>query len=367
VVIEALLAAMETLLDTAAAHVATLMPDYTYLQTAQPTTFAHYLLGFVQPMIRDLTRLRAAFDHTNRSPAGIGSTNGSRLPLNRERLAHLLGFQGLVAHTRDAMWQPDGPLEIMAALTALLLNIDRLAEDLQIWATAEFDAIELADRHSRISVIMPQKKNPYGLAYLRGLAREMIGKLAGTAALQATPSGQVDNRIFIYDTVPRALEQTARGVQLLAGIIAGLKANVEIMGRRAAQDYSGATDLAEAIMLACTLSSRTAHRIVGQAVRIAQQASSRLDARLLDQVAQCVIQRPLNLPDHFIAAQLDPQAIVDSRATTGGAAGEQVQSMLTEGRAVVMSHRDWLVAQQGRLVAAEQALIEEARRICQRI
>lgn len=363
-VVEALLAAMNALLDRATDNVATLMPDYTYLQTAQPTTLAHYLLGFVQPMARDLARLRTAFEHTNRSPAGIGSTNGSGLPLNRERLARLLGFEGLVVHARDAMWQPDGPVEIMAALTAVMLNLDRLAEDLQIWATAEFDAVEPADRHSRISVIMPQKKNPYGLAYLRGVARETIGDLAGTAALQATPSGQIDNRIFTYRSVPRALDRTARAVRLLAGIVGGLVVRAEVMRRRAHQEYSGATDLAEAIMLARTLSPRTAHRIVGHAVRLARQAGSGLDAALLDQAAQAVIGQPLGLTGQFIDEQMDPQRIVDSRTATGGAAREPVRSMIAEGRALVAAQGGWLDEQQRRLDAAERALIEEARRLC---
>jgi argininosuccinate lyase len=360
-----LLAAMDRLLERAADNVATLMPDYTYLQIAQPTTLAHYLLGFVQPMTRDLARLRAAFERANRSPAGIGSTNGSRLPLDRKRLAHLLGFGGLVVHARDAMWQPDAPVEVMATLVALLLNLDRLAEDLQLWATAEFNYIELADRHSRSSVIMPHKKNPYGLAYLRGVARDMIGTLAGTAALQATPSGQVDNRIFTYDAVPRALEQTEGALYLLAGIIAGMRVNTDVMRRRACQEEAGATDLAETIMLAHNLSPRAAHRLVGHAVRLAHQTGRRLNAALLDQAARAVVQRPLTLPDQFLAEQLDPHAIVDSRTTIGGAAREQVQSMLADGRAVVATYRAWITEHQHRLDAAERALIEEARRRCQ--
>src|SRR3972149_4082806 len=94
---------LEALLAQAEAHVATIMPDYTYLQPAQPTTLAHYLLGFAYPAMRDLERLRAAFQRINRSPAGGGSTNGSRLPLDRHRVAELLRFEGLVTHPRDAM------------------------------------------------------------------------------------------------------------------------------------------------------------------------------------------------------------------------------------------------------------------------
>jgi argininosuccinate lyase len=363
----ALLDAAGALLGRAAEHIDTLMPDYTYLQTAQPTTLAHYLLTFAQPIIRDLARLRAAFDNANRSPAGVGSTNGSRLPIDRARLAALLGFQGLALHTRDAMWQPDAPIEVAAALTAMLINADRLAEDLQIWATAEFGYAELADRHSRVSVIMPQKKNPYGLSFVRGAARDMIGRLTSAAALQATPSGQVDNRIFTYSAIPQALALAEQALRLLAGIVADLAVDADALRERAQQEHSGATDLAEAIMLACGLSPRTAHRIVGRAVRLALDAGRAIDAELLDAAARLVVKQPLNLSSRFIADSMDPQQIVDSRTTTGGASAQAVQPMIAAFSAVVGTYHDWLKEQQGQLTAAEQALIEQAGTLCQSI
>jgi argininosuccinate lyase len=164
----ALIMAGTALIERADEYRSTLMADYTYLQPAQPTTFGHYLLGFAYPLLRDLERLQALYTRNNRSPAGCGSVNGSRLPQDRNRLAELLGFDGLAQHARDAMWQPDGPIETMSVVITALVNLDRLAEDLQIFATAEFDLVELAEGHSRASVIMPQKKNPYALAYVRG-------------------------------------------------------------------------------------------------------------------------------------------------------------------------------------------------------
>jgi argininosuccinate lyase len=356
----ALLDLMSALLKLAETHLQTLMPDYTYLQTAQPTTLAHYLLTFVQPMTRDLARLRAAFERVNLSPAGAGSTNGSRLPLDRGRLAELLGFDGLVLHTRDAMWQPDGPIEVMSVIVAMLVNADRLAEDLQLWATAEFGFIELADRHSRISVIMPQKKNPYSLAFVRGMAREMIGRLAGIAVHQATPSGQIDNRIFAYGGVPQALEQARQAVQLLAGTVAELAVNQERMAERAGQDYSGATDLTGVIMLECGLDTRTAHRIVGQAVRVALELNQPLTAEILDEAAQVIIERRLALPDQTIAEAMDPAAIVNTRTGPGGAAPEAVQAMLVDYRAALAATETWWAETQDRLVTAETRLLERA-------
>lgn len=362
----ALLDLMTTLLDLTETHQQTVMPDYTYLQTAHPTTLAHYLLTFVQPMTRDLARLRGAFEHINLSPAGAGSTNGSRLPLNRDRLAELLGFDGVALHTRDAMWQPDTSIEVMSTLVALLANADRLAEDLQLWATAEFDYIELADRHSRISVIMPQKKNPYSLAFVRGVAREMIGRMVSVAALQMTPSGQIDNRIFAYGDVPRALEQTEQAVKLLSGTVAGLAINGEMLAQRAGQGYSGATDLAEFIMLAAGLDTHTAHRIVGQAVRLAAPASQPFTPELLDQAAQNVMGRRLNLTVEQIAAATEPWAIVQTRSGVGGAAPQSVQAMIVTYRATVAASAAWRLEKENRITAATRQLLAQAQALAKR-
>ncbi len=367
VLTSALLDLMKVLLDLAETHRQTLMPDYTYLQTAHPTTLAHYLLTFVQPMTRDLDRLRGVFKRTNLSPAGGSSTNGSRLPLDRNRLAELLGFDGLVLHTRDAMWQPDGPIEVMSVLVAMLANADRLAEDLQLWATAEFGFIELADRHSRISIIMPQKKNPYSLAFVRGLAREMIGHLVAATAHQVTPSGQIDNRIFAYGGLPQALEQARQGVQLLAGTLAGVSVNREIMAERAGQGYSSATDLTEVIMLQAGLDTNTAHRIVGQAVRSAlphrdlRQAAQPLSTELLDRAANNIIGRPLNLSPEQIAEATDPLAIVETRTGPGGAAPQAVQAMIAEYRDSAAEAKAWRLERENRLAAATTHLLERAR------
>jgi argininosuccinate lyase len=336
---------------------------YTYLQTAHPTTLAHYLLTFVQPMTRDLARLRDVFERTNLSPAGSGSTNGSRLPLDRVRLAELLGFAGLVLHTRDAMWQPDGPIEVLSTAVALLANTDRLAEDLQLWATAEFNFIELADRHSRISVIMPHKKNPYSLAFVRGVAREMIGRLAGAAAHQVTPSGQIDNRIFAYGGAPLALEQTRQAVQLLAGTLAGLTVNKEVMTQRAAQSYGSATDLAEFIMFTAHIDANTAHRIVGQAVRAGLQTGQPLQAELLDLAATNVIGRPLGLSEEQLAGVLDTRAIVESRTGPGGAAPAAVQGMLTVYRDTMAGAKTWYAKTTDRLAGAKARLVNRAEEL----
>ena len=358
---KASVAYLEALLAQAEAHVATIMPDYTYLQPAQPTTLAHYLLGFAYPAMRDLERLRAAFQRINRSPAGGGSTNGSRLPLDRHRLAELLGFEGIVTHPRDAMWQADGPLEAMAALVALLLNLDRLAEDLQIWSTEEFGFVELADAHARTSIIMPQKKNPYALAFVRGVTGDLIGRLASMAAVGKTPSGQVDNRIFAYGEVPHALDRAIETADLMAGVLRGLQVNRTRLAQRASEGYAQATDLAETIMLEAGLDYRTAHAVVGHAVRRAAQEGAPLDQGRLNQAARDVLGHTLALSAETVRAALDPEALVAGRTGLGGAAEAPVRAMIDEVRRAAGEATAWYQAAQARLIEVDERLMQRAR------
>ena len=155
----------------AEAHSATLMPDLTYLHRAQPTTLGHYLLGHLAPFARHLDRIERALTLVDSSPAGSGSTNGSRLPIDREMLADLLGFGTVLRHTRDAMWAPDMAIDIAHVCMQVMTSVDRFAEELQLWTTEGFAFADLADDQSRTSVVMPHKKNPYSLTYLRGAAR----------------------------------------------------------------------------------------------------------------------------------------------------------------------------------------------------
>ncbi|MDQ1670975.1 MAG: argininosuccinate lyase, partial [Actinomycetota bacterium] len=138
----------ETIAATAAAHSRTWLPDQTYLQHAQPSTFGHYLLSFAYPVLRDLRRLVDALAWINSSPGGAGCVNGSRLLDDRGPVAAMLGFDGVIEHTRDAMWQTDGLVDVLAVVASLVGTQSKLAEDLEIWASLEFDYVTLADGYS---------------------------------------------------------------------------------------------------------------------------------------------------------------------------------------------------------------------------
>jgi argininosuccinate lyase len=312
------------------AHARTLMPDQTYLQQAQPSTFGHYLLTFAYPALRDADRLLACLEWVNQSPGGAGCVNGSRLVSDREHIAALLGFDGVIEHTRDAMWQIDGLVDLLATAASLVTNLAKLAEDLEIWDSQEFDFVELAGPYTRASVLMPQKRNPYALAIVRGAAGVLIGRLSGYLAVVKTPSARSDNLIYAQGEVPRSLQLATRVVRLMAEVVATLRVNPERMEQALLQGFSQATDLAEHVMQRCGVDYRTAYLVVGRAVSRAGREGLRgvdITGEMLDQAAQEQIGRSLGLAGGDLAEVLDPRAIVQTRSAPGGAAPEVVTRM----------------------------------------
>lgn len=311
-------------------HTRTWLPDQTYLQHAQPSTFGHYLVSFAYPVLRDAQRLAADLDWVNTSPGGAGCVNGSRLLHDRSRVADLLGFDGVIEHTRDAMWQIDGLISSMSAASSLLTTQSKLAEDLEIWASTEFDYVSIADGYSRSSVLMPQKRNPYSLSIIRGASGTLIGRLSGFLAVSKSPSARSDNLIYAYGEVPRALDLALRTTRLTAGVITTLEVNAARMWQALESGFCQSTDLAEFIMQTCAVDYRTAYQIVGIAVRKASRDGIRgIDltvSRLQDAAAEYNGSH-LGIDDIDLAAVLDPRGIVETRVLEGGAAPHVVADM----------------------------------------
>jgi argininosuccinate lyase len=358
---------LDALTDQAGWNIDTVMSDFTYLHHAQPTSLGHYLLTFAFPLLRDMERTRETYTRVNSSPAGCGSTNGSALPLNRERLAELLGFNGnLTVHARDAMWRTDIPIETYSVLVNACININRLVEEMQIWTTSEFNMVELDDAHCRTSVIMPQKKNPYGLTYFRGLTGLLIGKANGMSTILKAVSGQPDNRIFAYGELPRAIDLCADGFNLIGSIIGGMKVNKEVLYQQAAMQFSAATDLAEVLMVENQLDYASCHRIVGAAVRLAmEQGQDRFTREIVMQAAQ-LCDTPLSISEEAFDRVLKPESIVDSRIGVGGAAKQRVEEMLDECNKGAAEFRAWLEAQKQDVMMHEVSLIEVASSIVEK-
>jgi len=314
------------------AHADSLWADTTYLQPAQPSTFGHYLGGFGEEAARHLDRLERAFGWADRSPAGVGGVGGSRVPMDRVRLAASLGFAAPGAHTRDAMWAVDGLADAVVAATQAATTVDRLAEDLEIFASPSFGYVTLDASLCRASVLMPQKRNPYALAVIRSGAGTLIGRATGLLVTQRTPSARTDNWLHAYGEVAGALALARQVVTLGAEVTRTLEVDRGALADVAGQNFTGATDLAEELVLRHGLDYRSAYRVVGRAVAAAVECGrTSLSEDDLSQAATELLGEPLLLGlsmtarGESLGEVLDPARIVAGRTVLGGSAPERVR------------------------------------------
>src|SRR5450759_1961420 len=221
-------------------------------------------------------------------------------------MADLLGFNGLISHARDAMWQADLFIEATAILTTCSINISRLAEDLQVYSTQEFALVELDDRHARASKIMPQKKNPFALTHIRGVANKMIGVLASVTAASRTPSGQPDNRLLIYGELPEAMQTVNNAVALMTEVLQEISFNTDRGKALVESGWILATDLTETLVQKCRLDFRSAHQLVAFLASEYQGKSIlELDDKTLMQSAEKVLGQRVAITEAQLKIALD--------------------------------------------------------------
>ena len=357
------------LVDLAERHADDLAADYTYLQPAQPTTIGHLLLAYAYPALRDAGRLRAVHAWLDQGVAGAGGSAGSRWPLDRARLAELLGCAGVVTHTKDAMWQADGYVELVAAVANAATHGSQIGQDLEILASQEFAAVTLADRHSRASALMPQKRNPYALAVMRTQAGIASGDLAGLLTTLHTGSARTDHFHLLNGAVPRLLEQAVAVARLAAEVVAGLEIHAERWGRAAREGFTAAADVADALAVEAGLDYRTAHHVVGRAVReLVEQGlpPHALTPERLSAAAEAAGGGPVAISEAALAAALDPAACVLARRQLGSAAPGEVAAMIAECRERTAEARDWSAAARDRALRARGDLLATARRLAGR-
>lgn len=341
-------------------HAETLWADTTYLQPAQPSTFGHYLGGFAEETTRHLDRIKAAHRWANRSPAGSGGVGGSPLLVNRSRDATALGFAEPGWHTRDIMWSVDGLVDAVLSATQAAATVDRLAEDLEIFASPAFGYVRLDASLCRASVLMPQKRNPYALAVIRSGAGVLIGRTAGLLTTQRTPSARTDNWLHAYGEVASSVDLATRLVRLGTVIVTSLEVDQDALGRAAGGHFTGAADLAESLVVGQGLDYRSAYRVVGRAVAVAMEgARSVLEAADLDAAAHDVLGRGLSGVSDVVAA-MDPATIVLSRDVPGGSAPSRVREHAARVERLARRAAGWSGRARRAVEAAEGAVVQRA-------
>jgi len=351
------------LADQADRHASDLAADYTYLQPAQPTTLGHLLLAHAYPALRDAERLREVVEWLDQSVAGAGGSAGSRWPVDRERLADLLGASGVMRHTKDAVWQADGYVELASAVAIAATHASQLAQDLEILGSQEFGQVALADQHSRASALMPQKRNPYALAVIRAGAGTAAGDLAGLLVTLHTGSARTDHFHVLNGMIPKLLEEAEATERLAAEVVAGLVFNPERAAAAARTGFTTAADVADVVAQVAGLDYRSAHKLVGRAVRDLVEVGRPPDDLSPDRLAAAAdeaIGRPVDVPAEVLAEALDPAACVLARFQTGSSAPAEVAAMVVDCRAQAAAARRWSAEVAARVRNAERRLMRTA-------
>ena len=327
--LQPLLAAMQrALINVADAHADTVMPGFTHLQVAQPVSFAHHLLAYVEMFARDAERLADVRKRVNRLPLGAAALAGTSYPLDRARVAATLGFDGLCENSLDAVSDRDFALEFTSAASICMVHVSRLAEEIVLWMSQNFGFIDLADRYCTGSSIMPQKRNPDVAELARGKTGRVVGHLMGLLTLMkgqplAYNKDNQEDKEPLFDTVD-TLSDTLR---IMAEMVEGLKVKADAMERAARRGYATATDLAD-YLVKKGLPFRDAHEAVAHAVKTALGRGVDL-AELSATELQAI--HPKIGDD--VAEVLTLRGSMNARNGVGGTAPEQVRARIAAHRA----------------------------------
>lgn len=338
-VIDSIIDLQNALLDLAKYHIATIFPGYTHTQPAQPITFAHYLLSFVDCLARDVQRLKEIYNRVNLCPMGAGAMATSSFPINRELVAELLGFEGIIENSLDAVGSRDFILEAIAALAITSVDISRLAQDLILFGSSDFSLIELPDEFSSTSSIMPQKKNPDLLEVIRARMSRILGNFASSfSMLKALPSGYNLDFQEVTPCLWESLDIIQKSSKMLSSLVSGLNVNKESLLKEC-YTFLAATELANMLVRKYKVPFRTSHRIVGSIVRELLANRSPLtdvNAELLNKVAE-KFGLQLNVKNEDVADAVNLANIVENCNVRGGPSPAEVERMINNRKEMLAS------------------------------
>lgn len=352
----------KTLLKKAEQHVYTLMPGFTHLQHAQPTTLAHHLLAHVDAIKRDFDRIVQAYPRVNLNPLGSAALASTGFDIDRELTAKLLGFDGLIENSMDAVSTRDFAIEVLAAIANLMVNLSRICEELIIWSTPEFNFIELSEEYASTSSIMPQKKNPDVLELVRAKTGTAAGNLLAVLSIcKALPLSYNRDLQEVTPQLLTALNIARASTRICAGAIEKMQVNIERMREMAASSFTTATELADTITRVCSLSFRTAHQITG----IVAREKGEITLEKLDEAAVKVIGRKLSaigLTEALLKKALDIKWNVEVRKTIGGPSPKEVMRMISI-RKKILSNDNKLARNKIRKIERAKLELEQATMI----
>ena len=322
-----LLALIKALLGQAEAGADWVMPGFTHLQTAQPVTWGHHMMAYVEMFGRDLSRMRDARARMNESPLGAAALAGTSFPIDRDMTAQALGFDRPAANSLDAVSDRDFALEFLSAASICAMHLSRFAEELVIWSSAQFRFVTLSDRFSTGSSIMPQKKNPDAAELIRAkIGRIMGANVALMMVMKGLPLAYSKDMQEDKEQVFDAADNLMLALAAMEGMVKDMSANRESLAAAAGSGFSTATDLADWLVLPF----RDAHHITGSLVALAEQNGCDLPDLTLEQMQSAHGDITADVFD-----VLGVENSVNSRMSYGGTAPAQVRAQVARWKGII--------------------------------
>lgn len=352
------------LLDAAERNIETYMPGYTHMKQAQPVTLAHYLLAHVEAAGRTVQRLEDAYRRTNLCPMGAAAFAGTSWKIDRHRTMELLGFDGLVENSQDAVASIDYFMELSAALTIHMTNLSRLAQDIQLWSTDEYAMIDLDEAYAGTSSIMPQKKNPLVLEQVKSYASECIGAMVAVfSSVKGVSYSHMQDKVLLE---PVQLDTVVGCTNVMAGVAETMRPMNENMMERLREGFSTMTELADTLVRLHGVSFRQAHDIVVEVTLSAIRNNVKAEDITVETIMEAsdkVMGTALRVPEQELHSAVDPVLNVHRRSVIGGPAPESVKKMIENQRGRLRGEEerrkirtDRIAQANEKLVQAEQAL-----------
>jgi argininosuccinate lyase len=322
-----ILTLIEVLADIADKNLNTIMPAYTHLQRAQPSTLAHYVMAYANMLRRDVTRLEDCLERMDFSPLGSGALTGTTYLIDRAAVAAKLGFAGITENSLDGVSDRDYALELLADLSILMMHLSRFSEEIIMWCSWEFKFVELSDKYSTGSSIMPQKKNPDVAELVRGKTGRVYGDLVALlTVMKALPLAYNKDMQEDKERVFDAVDTVKKCLPVFTAMVDTMTVKGENMRRAAAEGFINATDCAD-YLVKKGLPFRDAYTVVGKLVNGCIAAGKTLETLTLDEYKDA---SPLFDSDVFDAISLE--TCVAQRKVAGGPAPEAVRAQIASVR-----------------------------------